>query len=59
MDCESGKRCTETFGGHECTCVDAAKYGDNCDQGQFCTELITYLLLPCYVSNLKKETGTG
>ena len=21
------------------------------------TELITYLLLPCYVSNLKKETG--
>ena len=33
ISCGSGKKCTEAFGGYECTCADATMYGDNCDKG--------------------------
>ncbi|KAL9959813.1 hypothetical protein ACROYT_G033169 [Oculina patagonica] len=30
VNCTSGKHCTETFGGHECTCANMTLYGENC-----------------------------
>ena len=32
--CEVGKTCTETFGGHDCTCAKTSMYGENCTKGK-------------------------
>ena len=34
VNCGPGRKCTEAFGGYECTCADSTKYGENCDKGK-------------------------
>ncbi|XP_078342465.1 uncharacterized protein LOC144628269 isoform X2 [Oculina patagonica] len=43
ISCGSGKKCTEAFGGYECTCDDSKMYGDNCDKD--CSKGSTVLFL--------------
>ena len=34
VTCQSGKACTETFGGYECTCENITTYGANCTKSE-------------------------